>query len=154
MIEQLIYTFLISISPLGEARAGIPYAILKDVPFVLAFVVGLSANLLVFPLLMWLIDTFSTKLWPNRTYRKGVINISRRAKKGVGSNLTKYGFWALMIFVMIPLPGTGAYLGTIAAYVLKVERNKAFWAVSSGVLVACTIMAIGAYYGNKGLDML
>ncbi len=154
MIEKLIYTFLLSISPLGEARTGIPYAILQDVPFFLAFAVGLGGNLLIFPLLMWLIDTFSAKLWPNRMYRKGVVKLSRRAKNGVGPNMQKYGFWALMVFVMVPLPGTGAYLGTIAAYVLKIDRHKAFWAVSIGVIIACIVMAIGSYYGNKGLEML
>lgn len=154
MIEKLIYTFLISISPFGEARAGIPYAILQDVPFFWSFAVGLIGNLLIFPLLSWLIETFSQKLWPNRTYRKGVINLSRRAKKGVGNNVEKYGFWALMVFVMIPLPGTGAYLGTIAAYVLKLERQKAFWSISLGVLISCILMAVGSYYGNIGLDLL
>lgn len=154
MIEKLIYTFLISISPFGEARAGIPYAILQDVPFFWGFLVGLIGNLLIFPLLSWLITTFSLKLWPNRIYRKGVINVSRRAKKGVGDKVEKYGFWALMIFVMIPLPGTGAYLGTIASKVLKMESQKAFWSVSLGVIVSCILMAVGSYYGNKGLDLL
>lgn len=154
MIEKLIYTFLLSISPLGEARTGIPYAILQDVPFFWAFAIGLLGNLLIFPLLMWLIETFSAKLWPNRMYRRGVIKLSRRAKNGVGPNVRKYGFWALMLFVMVPLPGTGAYLGTIAAYVLKLERQNAFWAISIGVMISCIIMAIGSYYGNKGLEML
>lgn len=154
MIEKLIYTFLLSISPLGEARTGIPYAILQDVPFFWAFVVGLLGNLSIFPLLMWLIDTFNSKLWPNRTYRKGVVKLSKKAKNGVGPNMQKYGFWALMVFVMVPFPGTGAYMGTIAAYVLKIRRQKAFWAVTIGVIISCIIMAIGSYYGNKGLEML
>lgn len=154
MLEKILFSFLISLSPFGEARAGIPYAILQDVPFYLAFAIGLVANLLVYPLLMWLIETFSRKLWPSRTYRKGVINLSRRAKKGVGTNMEKYGFWALMLFVMIPLPGTGAYMGTIAAYVLKVERPKAFWSISLGVFISCALMAVGAYFGNRGLELL
>src|SRR5690554_6876672 len=154
MIDKLIFTFLISISPFGEARAGIPYAILQDVPFFWAFIAGLIGNLLIFPLLVWLIETFNKRFWPNRTYRKGVVNLSRRAKNGVGSKIEKYGFWALMLFVMIPLPGTGAYLGTIAAYVLKLDRGNSFWAISLGVVVSCVVMAVGAYYGNKGLEML
>lgn len=154
MFETLLYTFLISISPFGEARTGIPYAILNDVHIVWAFIIGLVANLLIFPLLMWLIDTFSQKFWPNKTYRKGVIKLSRRAKNSVGKNFQKYGFWALMIFVMIPLPGTGAYIGTIAAYVLKIDRKRAFFATSIGVLISCILMTVGAYYGNIGLDLL
>lgn len=154
MFEKLLYTFLISISPFGEARAGIPYAVLNDIHIIWAFIIGLIANLLVFPLLMWLIDTFSIKLWPNRMYRKGVVKLSRRAKKSVGGKFQKYGFWALMLFVMIPLPGTGAYIGTIAAYVLKIERKRAFMATSIGVTLSCIVMAVGAYYGNLGLDLL
>src|SRR5690606_42131317 len=133
MIEHLMYAFILSISPLGEARTGIPYAILQGVPFFWAFVVGLIGNLLIFPVLMWLIDTFSAKMWPSRTYRKGVISLSRRAKKGVGANVEKSGFRALMLFVMIPLPGTGAYFWAIAAYVLKFERPQTFSTVSIDV---------------------
>ncbi|PVY42223.1 COG2426 family protein [Pontibacter virosus] len=151
MLEILIYTFLLSISPFGEARAGIPYAVLNDMPVIWAFVIGLVGNLLIFPLLAWLIESFSRKLWPNRTYKKGVIKLGRRAKKGVGADIQKYGFWGLMVFVMIPLPGTGAYMGTLAAYFLKIERYKAFMAVSIGVLISCLIMAAGSYLGNMGL---
>ena len=57
-----------------------------------------------------------------------------------------------MIFVMIPLPGTGAYVGTIAAAIFKINRQKAFWAVSLGVIISCIIMAIASHYGNMGLD--
>jgi uncharacterized membrane protein len=148
MLEILFITFLLSISPLGEARAGIPYAILNDMNFAWAFVMGLVANIMVFPLMMWLIDTFNKKLWPNRTYRKGVIKLSRRAKKSVGASVQKYGFWGLMVFVMIPLPGTGAYMGTIAAYVLKIERKSAFMAISIGTLISCLIMTAGTYISN------
>lgn len=152
MLEILIYTFLLSISPFGEARAGIPYAVLNDMPLLWAFVVGLVANLLIFPVLAWLIETFSRKLWPNRIYKKGVIKLGRRAKKGVGADIRKYGFWGLMIFVMIPLPGTGAYMGTLAAYFLKIERGKAFLSVSIGVFISCVIMAVGSYLGSMGLE--
>lgn len=154
MFEKFLFTFLISLSPFGEARTGIPYAILNDVHIVWAFIIGLIANLLIFPILMWLIDNVSIKLWPNKTYRKGVVKLSKRAKKSVGKNFQKYGFWGLMIFVMIPLPGTGAYIGTIAAYVLKIERKRAFMATSIGVTLSCIIMTAGAYFGNIGLDLL
>jgi uncharacterized membrane protein len=152
MFNILLFTFLLSISPLGEARVGIPYAILNDVPFAWAFIVGLVGNLLIFPLLMLLIDTFNARLWPNRHYKKGVVRLSRIAKKRTGDSIEKYGFWGLMIFVMIPLPGTGAYVGTIAAALFKINRQKAFWAVSLGVICSCIIMAIASHFGNMGLE--
>ncbi|WP_114783990.1 COG2426 family protein [Botryobacter ruber] len=123
-------------------------------PLALAFAVSLLVNLFIFPILMWLIDTFSVRLWPNRLYRRAVINLSKQAKRVVGADIQKYGFGGLMVFVMIPLPGTGAYMGTIAAYVLRIERGKALLAVSLGVFISCILMAAGSYYGNMGLNFL
>lgn len=150
--EILAYTFLFSISPFGEARFGIPYAILNDVHLFPAFMVGLIANLLVYPVFMWLIDTFNDRLWVYRPYRKAVVKLSQMAKRSAGDNIRKYGFWGLMLFVMIPLPGTGAYTGTIAAAIFKIERKAAFAAISLGILVSCLIMALVSYLGSLGLD--
>lgn len=154
MLDELINTFLLSISPFGEARAGIPYAVLNGVNVILAFVIGLVANLLIFPLFIWLIDSFGKKFWPNRHYKRGVIYLSRKAKKSVGVHNQKWGFWGLMVFVMIPLPGTGAYIGTVAAHVLKIERKRAFLAISLGVTISCIVMAVVSYYGNLGLRLI
>ena len=149
--EIIIYTFLFSISPLGEARVGIPYAVLNDLHIGWAFGIGLIANLLVYPLFTWLIDVFDEKLWNYNWYRKSVIRLSRLAKRSVGSKVQKHGFWGLMIFVMIPLPGTGAYMGTIAAHLFKIERKKAFYAVSLGILISCLIMLGGSYLAEMGI---
>ena len=153
MFETLLITFLFSISPFGEARVGIPYAILNDVHFIWAFLVGLIANLLVYPLMMWLIDTFNIRLWPYPAYKKSVIKLSRMAKRSAGSKIEKYGFWGLMIFVMIPLPGTGAYMGAIAASIFKIDRKQAFWAISIGIFISCILMAVGSHLSNLGLSM-
>lgn len=154
MLEDIIHTFLISISPLGEARVGIPYGILQGLNPYLAFTVGLIGNLLVYPLMMLLIDTFNAKLWKYKQYKVQSVKLMRRTKKGIGDNIQKYGFWGLMIFVMIPLPFTGAYSGVIAAVIFKIDRKKAFLAISIGVLVACLLIAFGSYFGKMGLDRL
>lgn len=154
MLKVLSYTFLLSILPFGEARVGIPYAIFNNVPYLLAFTIGLVGNLLVYPLFMWLLDRFGKKLWPLALYKKGLIRFSRLAKKGVGDKVQKHGFWGLMVFVMIPLPGTGAYMGTIAAAIFKIERKKAFLAISLGTLISCALMAGGAYLSSVGFSLL
>lgn len=152
MIDIIIYTFLISISPFGEARAGIPYGIIKGLNPIVAFLVGLAGNLLIFPLFMYLIDSFNARLWRFRFYKKQNIWLIRRAKKGVGAQIQKYGFWGLMIFVMIPLPTTGAYMGTIAAYIFKLNRKEALVATSLGVIISCIIMAGGMHFGILGVS--
>lgn len=154
MLETLLYTFLLSISPFGEARAGIPYAIINNVNFIVAFVIGTVANVFVFPIFMYLIDKLSPIFWPVRLYKKGVIYLSKRAKKIAGDNVQKHGFWGLMVFVMIPLPGTGAYMGTIAANIFKIERKRAFLAITLGVIISSAFMATASYLGHLGYSML
>ncbi len=149
MLSDLIYTFLISISPLGEARVGIPYGVLRGIPVVYAFLVGLSANLLVYPLFHKLITIANKALWKNKFYKKSAIYLSKKAKRKTKNSIQKYGAWGLMVFVMIPLPVTGAYMGTIAAYVFGMDYKKSFYAVTIGVTISSIIIATGMYFGVK-----
>lgn len=119
----------------------------------LAFGVGLIGNLLIFPVFMFLIESFHAKLWPYKFYKRQNIRLVRRARNGLGAKIQKYGFWGLMIFVMIPLPTTGAYIGTIAAYIFKLERKESFLAISLGVIVSCLIMAASTHLSILGIAL-
>ena len=136
MFLDILFTFLISISPFGEARAGIPYGELNGLPILLVFVIGLAANLLIFPLFYRAIE-FSKKYFSkNEFYKKSVIYLSSRAKSRTKTMIKKYGVWGLMVFVMIPLPVTGAYTGTIAAYIFRISYKKSLIAISIGVTIS------------------
>jgi uncharacterized membrane protein len=136
MFPDILFTFLISISPFGEARAGIPYGELNGLPILLVFVIGLAANLLIFPLFYRAIE-FSKKYFSkNEFYKKSVIYLSSRAKSRTKTMIKKYGVWGLMVFVMIPLPVTGAYTGTIAAYLFRISYKKSLIAISIGVTIS------------------
>ena len=136
MFPDILFTFLISLSPFGEARAGIPYGELNDLPILLVFVIGLAANLLIFPLFYRAIE-FSKKYFSkNELYKKSVIYLSSRAKSRTKTMIKKYGVWGLMVFVMIPLPITGAYTGTIAAYLFRISYKKSLIAISIGVTIS------------------
>lgn len=154
MLWDIFQTFLLSISPLGEARVGIPFGMVKGLNPLLVFLVGTFANLLVFPLFHFLLNSFDKKLWRFRAYRSRSIKMIRSAKKGVGANIHKYGFWGLMIFVMIPLPFTGAYMGVVAGRVLNVATSSAFKAISIGVLISSTLVAVVTYLGMLGIKLL
>jgi uncharacterized membrane protein len=149
MLAEFITTFLISISPLGEARAGIPYGVMNDIPVGWAFLVGWIANLLVFPLFFYGIRFSNKTLWKSRAYKKGAVYLSKRAKRKTKSSIDKYGLWGLMVFVMIPLPITGAYIGTLAAYILGMDYKKSFFAVTVGVTISSVIIASGMYFGTS-----
>lgn len=149
MLSDYLVTILWSISPLGEARVGIPVGVANGLSLPLAFIIGLGSNLLVFPVFYNLIDFFNKQFWSSRSYRQRVVNMTRRAKKGTEKVVQKYGFIGLMLFVMIPLPFTGAYMGTISAYLFRFEQRKAFLAVSLGVTISCVIVLIVTYLGVK-----
>ena len=73
MLQDIFFTFLISLSPFGEARAGIPYGELNGLPIVTTFFIGLAGNLLVFPLFYKFIEVGNKYLLKNRFYKKSAI---------------------------------------------------------------------------------
>ena len=146
MFQDVLFTFLISISPFGEARAGIPYGELNGLPIMLVFIVGLVANLLVFPIFYKVIELANKYLWKNPLYKRMAIYLSSRARTKTKTIIKKYGVWGLMIFVMIPLPVTGAYIGTIAAYIFGISYRKSLIAISSGITISSTMVALFMYF--------
>lgn len=141
MLQDIFFTFLISLSPFGEARAGIPYGELNGLPIVTAFLIGLAGNLLVFPLFYKFIEVGNKYLLKNKFYKKSAIQLSLRARGKSKNVIRKYGVWGLMLFVMIPLPITGAYIGTIAAYIFGINYQKSLLAISSGITISSILVA-------------
>ena len=141
MLQDILFTFLISFSPFGEARAGIPYGELNGLPIMLVFIVALVANLLVFPIFYKAIELANKHLWKNPLYKKTALFLALRARTKTKEVIKKYGVWGLMIFVMIPLPVTGAYIGTIAAFIFGISYQKSLIAISSGITISSIMVA-------------
>lgn len=140
MISEILTAILWSISPFGEAKVGIPYALINGVNIYVAFIVCFTANVMVFPIMMFFLKYVSKHFWKWRAYKKSAIFVARRAKGGAGKGVQKYGFWGLLIFVMIPVPGTGVYAGTIAAYLFGIRKRSAFLANTIGIFLSCVIV--------------
>lgn len=140
MIFDLIIAMLWSISPFGEAKVGIPYAIFNDVNIYLALLFCFVANVLVFPVMMFFLDTVNQYFLRYRFYKKSAIYVARRAKLGAQKNVQKYGFWGLIVFVMLPIPGTGVYAGSIATYLFVLNRKQAFIANTIGIFFSCLMV--------------
>mgnify|MGYP006198763515 FL=1 len=129
-----------SISPFGEAKVGIPYALFNEVNIYLALLFCFVANVLVFPVMMFFLDSVNHYFLRYRFYKKSAIYVARKAKLGAKKNVQKYGFWGLIVFVMLPIPGTGVYAGTIATYLFVLERKQAFLANTIGIFLSCLIV--------------
>jgi uncharacterized membrane protein len=140
MINDIIIAMLWSISPFGEAKVGIPYAILNGVNYYIAFTVCFAANVLVFPIMQYFLNYINRHLLKWRFYKKSAIYVARKAKIGAGKNIQKYGYYGLLLFVMVPIPGTGVYAGTIAAWIFGLEKKKAFIAITIGIFLSCVIV--------------
>jgi len=140
-MNDYIYSIILSIMPIAELRGGIPYALANGIHPVIAYFMCTFANILAFPIVYLFMgffhDLFSKMDWYSRLFDKIVL----RTRQKVGANLEKWGFWGLMIFVMIPLPVTGAYTGSFAAWVFGIEKRKGFLAVALGVLIAGLIVS-------------
>ncbi len=148
VFKEILFTFLWSISPFGEAKVGIPYGMLNDLNPYFVFVIALAANILVFPMMMIFLDKINTPLLKWNWYKKSAIWIAKRAKKGSQGNFKKYGYFGLALFVMIPLPGTGVYVGSIATYLFKMERKKAFTANVVGITISSIIVWSVTFFGQ------
>ncbi len=139
-----LIVFLISMVPIIELRGAIPYAVGFGLPTIPSYVVAVIGNLLPVPF----IYLFARKvlLWGST---KPVIGkffswCLQKGEKGGKKLQEKTGrgqFIALMLFVGIPLPGTGAWTGTLAASLLNMKFKESVLAVMLGVILAGIIMA-------------
>ncbi|MFS4492230.1 COG2426 family protein [Maribacter sp. 2308TA10-17] len=131
-----------SISPFGEAKVGIPFGMYTGANIYLVFLACFLANVLVFPLMFFFLDNINKYLLRLRFYKKAALYVAKKAKIGSGEKIKKYGFWGLIFFVMLPIPGTGVYAGSIASYIFKFERRKAFIANTIGIFISSVIVWI------------
>ena len=140
---KYLFVFLISMVPLIELRGAIPYAVLFDLPLVPSYLIAVVGNMLPVPVifffarkvLLWGMDKpviggFFT--WCVRKGERGGEKLKATAGRGL--------YWALLLFVGIPLPGTGAWTGTLAASFLNMDFKKSVLAVVGGVILAGLIM--------------
>jgi uncharacterized membrane protein len=140
MTKEIALTLLMTVSPVFELRGGIPLGILYyGLDPLFTFFIAIIANALIFFPVFFALRLFYDKLlYRIPLFNKYLDNLRKRGQPKV----EKYGFWGLILFVAIPLPITGAYTGTILAWLLGMDWKKAFPAVGLGVIVAGVIVLL------------
>jgi len=146
-MKKYLIVFLISMVPLIELRGAIPYAVGFNLPIVPSILVALLGNMLPVPfiflfarkVLEWgkdkkVIGGFFT--WCLEKGEKGGRKLEAKAGRGL--------YWALMLFVGIPLPGTGAWTGTLAASFLNMDFKKSVIYILLGLILAAAIMLLAS----------
>lgn len=143
MALEIFTVILISMLPVFELRGAIPYGIaLSNLNVITVFLVSVIANIVIIPVVFFFLDYVHHRLIHIQIYANLFERFVERTKSKAERYTTKYGYIGLALFVAIPLPITGAYTGTLAAWLLGIERKKALLALSVGVIVAGVIVTI------------
>lgn len=152
MIKKYLIVFLIAMVPIIELRGAIPYAVAFGLPTVPSVITALLGNMLPVPFIYF----FARKILEWGKDKKYIDGFCRwclvKGGKAGEKLLSKAGrgtFVALVLFVGIPLPGTGAWTGTLAASLLNIGFKKSIIAVICGLLLAGAIM-LAASFGVFG----
>lgn len=133
--------FIISLFPILELRGGLIAAALLDLDVVPSFIICFLGNIIPIPFILWLITPIFDKLKKTKTLSKLVNKLESKAlsKK---DQIEKLKYVGLMLFVGIPLPGTGAWTGCLIASLLGMDKKKSFLFSVLGVIMAGIIMLI------------
>ena len=140
MSNIIFWSIFWSMLPIAELRGGIPYAITNDLNPILAYFICVGVNILAFPIVYFFLEFFHPILLKLDFYQSLFDKFVVKTREKLETKIEKYGFWGLMIFVMIPLPITGAYTGSLAAWIFNIPKKKAFLSIALGVMISGIIV--------------
>lgn len=143
-ISKDIVIFIISLMPILELRGGMLAASLLHVEFVRALVICIIGNVLPIPFVLLFLEKILNLLEKWNLTKKIVAWLDRKVESK-REQIDKYGYWGLILFVGIPLPGTGAWTGSLLAVMLGLNKKKSFICILLGVILASIIMSILSY---------
>lgn len=147
-IGEFIFTILVSMIPVVELRGGIPFGVASlGLPYAAAFTAAVIGNMIPVPFIVAYIRKIFK--WMRRHMPKLDSMVDKMEAKAhlKGKKVTKYKYLGLMIFVAIPLPGTGAWTGALVAAFLDMPLRKALPSIFAGVLLAGGIMSLLTAFG-------
>lgn len=142
---KFISTFLISMLPIVELRAGLPYGIALGLDYPLALCAAILGNMLPVPFIVIYIRRVFVLLRRHFPRMDRIITKLENKAHLKSEAVQKYGPIGLFLFVGIPLPGTGAWTGALIAAVMDMRLKKAIPCIFLGVLCAATIMTVLTY---------
>ena len=145
LIKQFLSVFGLAMIPVFELRGAIPVGVAAGLPFWMVFLTALLGNLLPVPFLI----LFTRRVFEWLRIKSALLErfVSRLERKAATKEdlLKKYALLGLCILVAIPLPGTGAWTGSLVAAVFDIRLKHAFPAIALGVLIAGIVVSVVTY---------
>ncbi len=139
-----IVIFIISLLPILEMRGGMIAATLLGIPYLRALIICMIGNIIPIPFILLFIKKIFEWLKRFRTTGRFVNWLETRTLKKRGQ-IDRLGFWGLLLFVGIPLPGTGGWTGALLASLLGIPVKRSSVAIGLGICLCAIIMSIITY---------
>ena len=143
MSNKEAITFLISMLPIIELRGAIPVGVALGIESWKLYIIAVVGNMLPIPFVLLLARPIINFCLNSRILKKFGKWLENKVDKN-SDKIIKYGTWGLMIFVAVPLPGTGAWTGALIAAILDLRIKKAVPSILLGVMIAGIIMLFGS----------
>ena len=145
--NPIVHSLVLSLLPVSELRGGIPYAVANGIHPLTAYIMCVLSNMLVIPIVFVFLETLHRFFYRVHLYRMLFDKLVVRTKKKAQENVDRWGYWGVMMFVAIPLPITGAYTGTLAAWLLRLDKKKSYGYLVLGVVIAGIIVSVATLTG-------
>ncbi len=153
MLDAIEIIF-ITLMPLLELRAGIPYGILaKGMDAWLVFIICTITNIALAPLVYLFIDKVVHRFFFIKPFHRFYHRNVEKAQKKMHKFVEKYGEWGIAVFIAIPLPGSGVYTAALGSYLLGLELRKFMIASVIGVIIAGAIVTAVTLAGVNGFGI-
>ena len=152
MIPDWLITIIISMSPWIELRGAIPIAILEyHWQWWQALPISVLGNMIPVPFILLLFRVVEKELRKNPTFNKLIDKLFDKSRKKANTKVEKYEELALVLFVAIPLPFTGAWTASLIAYLFNLDIKKSILTIFLGVIIAGLIVTILTITGKAFL---
>ena len=150
---EILSVFLLSMIPVFELRGAIPLAAGLGMPFPESYILCVIGNMIPVPFIMLFARAILKWLKRFPKFERFILWIENKVEKNKG-RILKYSVFGLIVFVMLPLPGTGAWTGALVATFLDMRLRTAIPCILIGVIISGLIMS-GVSYGFLGfLDFI
>lgn len=150
ILGKQIIVFIISLMPILELRGGLLAASLLGLDPVSSYIIAVLGNIIPIPFILWFMGRILKWMKNRKKLKKVALWLDKKVEKNK-DKIEKVGFWGLVLFVGIPLPGTGAWTGCLVASVLEMDKKKSFLAAMIGVIMASIIMMFLSFGLLRGI---
>ncbi|MCL1795347.1 MAG: small multi-drug export protein [Clostridia bacterium] len=140
-----LIVFFISMLPVFELRGGMVFAAAKGLPLVTAYLICVAGSILPVPIVLLFIRRFLVFL-ERIPYAGKFVRWTERRARSKQQIVLKYQWWGLLLCVAVPLPGTGAWMGSLVAALMDMQMRRSFPAIALGVILAGIIMSVLSFW--------